>query len=162
MSEANPPHALLRPGVALPFLAISLIWGSAWYIITGQIDGVPAMWSVTWRFALATLGMFALVLVTRGQWAMPRRAHHYPTARANNCSSAPAPTRRCSRHVGPRCRSAVCEPQTCRQPPNRRCAACATFRQPKPAPKQAGLAGLVSFGAQSLSPVRLQPLRSWR
>jgi drug/metabolite transporter (DMT)-like permease len=70
-----PPHALLRPRIALPFLAISLIWGSTWYVITGQIDGVPAMWSVTWRFALATAGMFALVLATRGQWAMPRPAH---------------------------------------------------------------------------------------
>lgn len=75
MTAANPPHALLRPRVALPFLAISLIWGSTWYVITGQIDGIPAMWSVTWRFALATAGMFALVLVTGGQRTMPRRAH---------------------------------------------------------------------------------------
>jgi drug/metabolite transporter (DMT)-like permease len=75
VTAAAPPHALLRPRIALPFLAISLIWGSTWYVITGQIDGVPAMWSVTWRFALATLGMFALVLATRGRWAMPRRAH---------------------------------------------------------------------------------------
>lgn len=75
MTETSPPHALLRPRIALPFLAISLIWGSTWYVITGQIDGVPAMWSVTWRFALATIGMFALVLATRGQFAMPRRAH---------------------------------------------------------------------------------------
>jgi drug/metabolite transporter (DMT)-like permease len=66
---------LLRPRVALPFLAISLIWGSTWYVITGQIDGVPAMWSVTWRFALATVGMFALVAATRERWTMPRRAH---------------------------------------------------------------------------------------
>jgi drug/metabolite transporter (DMT)-like permease len=75
VSEPAPPHALLRLRVAIPFLAISLIWGSTWYVITGQIDGVPAMWSVTWRFALATAGMFALVLATRGQCAMPRRAH---------------------------------------------------------------------------------------
>jgi drug/metabolite transporter (DMT)-like permease len=75
VTAANPPHALLRPRIALPFLAISLIWGSTWYVITGQIDGVPAMWSVTWRFALATVGMFALVFATRGQWAMPRRVH---------------------------------------------------------------------------------------
>ena len=64
MSGEAPPHALLRPRVALPFLAISLIWGSTWYVITGQIDGVPAMWSVTWRFALATVGMFALILLS--------------------------------------------------------------------------------------------------
>jgi drug/metabolite transporter (DMT)-like permease len=75
VTAATPPHALLRPRIALPFLAISLIWGSTWYVITGQIDGVPAMWSVTWRFALATLGMFALVLVTGERRTMPRQAH---------------------------------------------------------------------------------------
>ena len=75
MTGQAPPHALLRPRVALPFLAISLIWGSTWYVITGQIDGVPTMWSVTWRFALATAGMFALVVATHGQLAMPRRTH---------------------------------------------------------------------------------------
>lgn len=75
MTGDTPPHALLRPRIALPFLAISLIWGSTWYVITGQIDGVPAMWSVVWRFALATVGMFGLVLATRGQCAMPRRVH---------------------------------------------------------------------------------------
>jgi drug/metabolite transporter (DMT)-like permease len=75
VSEPAPPHALLRPRIALPFLAISLIWGSTWYVITGQIDGVPAMWSVTWRFTLATAGMFALVAVRGGPWVMPRRAH---------------------------------------------------------------------------------------
>jgi drug/metabolite transporter (DMT)-like permease len=75
VTAGNPPHALLRPRIALPFLAISLIWGSTWYVITGQIDGVPAMWSVTWRFALATVGMVALVLATGGEFAMPRRAH---------------------------------------------------------------------------------------
>ena len=75
MTAENPPHALLRPRIALPFLAISLIWGSTWYVITGQIDGVPAMWSVTWRFALATAGMFALVLATGARWTLPRRAH---------------------------------------------------------------------------------------
>ncbi len=75
MSELPPPHALLRPRVALPFLAISLIWGSTWIVITDQIDGVPALWSVAWRFALATVGMFALVFATRTPWWMPARAH---------------------------------------------------------------------------------------
>jgi len=75
VSEAAPPHALLRPRVALPFLAISLIWGSTWFVITGQIDGVAPAWSVACRFVLATLGMFALAMATGGTLAMPRRAH---------------------------------------------------------------------------------------
>lgn len=70
-----PPHALLRPRIALPFLAISLIWGSTWFVITGQIDGVPPAWSVAWRFVLASVGMFAVVIVTHKGLAMPLRAH---------------------------------------------------------------------------------------
>ena len=75
MTDPAPPHALLRPRIALPFLAISLIWGSTWYVITGQIAGVAPLWAVAWRFLLATGGMFALVMVTRGRWRMPGRAH---------------------------------------------------------------------------------------
>jgi drug/metabolite transporter (DMT)-like permease len=69
------PHALLRPRVALPFLTISLIWGSTWFVITGQIRDVPAEWSVAFRFILATPAMFALALITRSSLRMPARAH---------------------------------------------------------------------------------------
>jgi drug/metabolite transporter (DMT)-like permease len=75
MSESAPPHALLRPRIALPFLLVALIWGSTWFIITGQIGDTSAHWSVAWRFALATPGMFALALAMRLKLAMPRRAH---------------------------------------------------------------------------------------
>ncbi|MGV3553721.1 MAG: DMT family transporter [Croceibacterium sp.] len=73
--SGTPPHALLRPRVALSFLAISLIWGSTWFVIRGQIDGVPAPWSVTYRFLLATPAMFALALAMRQPLAMSGRAH---------------------------------------------------------------------------------------
>jgi len=75
LTELAPPHALLRPRIALPFLTISLIWGSTWFVITGQIDGVPPAWSVAWRFVLATVGMFALAIVNRDRLAMPASAH---------------------------------------------------------------------------------------
>jgi len=75
VSDPAPPHALLRPRIALPFLAISLIWGSTWFVITGQIDGVPPAWPVTWRFALATMGMFAFAAATGNRLTMPVRAH---------------------------------------------------------------------------------------
>jgi drug/metabolite transporter (DMT)-like permease len=69
------PHALLRPRIALPFLTISLIWGSTWWVITTQIAAVPAPWSVTWRFALATPAMFALAFAIPGKVRMPPRVH---------------------------------------------------------------------------------------
>ena len=49
-----------RPRVVIPFVLLSLIWGSTWLVIRDQLGTVPPGWSVTWRFALATLAMFAL------------------------------------------------------------------------------------------------------
>ena len=66
---------LLRPRVALPFLTISVIWGSTWFVIIGQIAGVPPEWSVVWRFVLASAGMFGVALAMRRPLAMPRSGH---------------------------------------------------------------------------------------
>ena len=68
-------HALLRANVALPFLLVALIWGSTWYIITGQIAAAPPTWSIAWRFMLATPAMFAVALAMRGRLMMGGRAH---------------------------------------------------------------------------------------
>ena len=75
MSKGAHPPALLRPRVALPFLTIALIWGSTWFVITGQIHGVPPQWSVAFRFMLATPAMFGLAMATRSRLALPWRAH---------------------------------------------------------------------------------------
>ncbi|MPS67561.1 MAG: DMT family transporter [Novosphingobium sp.] len=55
----------MKPAIALPFLLVALIWGSTWFVITGQIGEVPASWSVAWRFVLATPAMFLVAVVTR-------------------------------------------------------------------------------------------------
>ena len=60
-----PPHALLRPGIAIPFLLVVLIWGSTWFVILGQNDAAPASWSVTWRFVIAAPAMFAVAAAMR-------------------------------------------------------------------------------------------------
>ncbi len=49
----------------IAFAVTSLVWGSTWLVITGQLSSVPPAWSVTWRFALACAGMFALAAVRR-------------------------------------------------------------------------------------------------
>ncbi|MET1756984.1 DMT family transporter [Novosphingobium sp. RD2P27] len=64
-ADQPPPHALLRPQIAIPFLIVALIWGSTWFVILGQNEAAPASWSVTWRFVLATPAMFAVALVMR-------------------------------------------------------------------------------------------------
>ena len=49
--------------VVVPFLLTGTIWGSTWFVITGQIDGVPAAWSVFYRFALATPALFFVAVL---------------------------------------------------------------------------------------------------
>ena len=65
MSEQ--PQTLLSPRVLLPFMLVTLIWGSTWIVITGQLGVVPPSWSVTYRFAVAGIVMFAFALIRREQ-----------------------------------------------------------------------------------------------
>ena len=65
MSASDSAPSFLKPAVALPFLLVALIWGSTWFVITGQISVVPASWSVAWRFALATPAMFLVAIAMR-------------------------------------------------------------------------------------------------
>ena len=73
--EGAPPHALLRPAIVLPFVLVALIWGSTWFVITGQIAAVPPSWSVAYRFALATPAMFAVALAMRRGLAIGKAGH---------------------------------------------------------------------------------------
>jgi drug/metabolite transporter (DMT)-like permease len=49
--------------ILLPFIIFTTIWGSTWIVIRDQLGSVPPQWSVTYRFALATIAMFVLASV---------------------------------------------------------------------------------------------------
>jgi drug/metabolite transporter (DMT)-like permease len=71
MSEA--PPGLLSPRVLLPFALVTLIWGSTWIVIKGQLGIVPPSWSVTYRFGVAAIAMFAFAVFRREKiWLEPR------------------------------------------------------------------------------------------
>lgn len=70
--EEPRPHTLLRPRIVAPFVLVALIWGSTWYVITGQIGDVPAAWSVTWRFMLACPAMFLVAVLMRRRLSIGR------------------------------------------------------------------------------------------
>ncbi|WP_081984816.1 DMT family transporter [Sphingomonas sp. 35-24ZXX] len=57
---AHEEPSLLSARVLVPFLLVSLIWGSTWLVIKDQISSVPPTWSVSYRFGVAALGMFVL------------------------------------------------------------------------------------------------------
>lgn len=56
----------------VPFFVVSLIWGSTWLVIRGQLGTVPASWSLTYRFAIAAIAMFLLSSIMRQKWSIDR------------------------------------------------------------------------------------------
>lgn len=64
MSDQPAPNSA-RLAVLLPFAAVTLIWGSTWIVITGQLGTVPPTWSVTYRFLLGGAAMLLWAVVTR-------------------------------------------------------------------------------------------------
>lgn len=53
-------------GVVLPFIIFTVIWGSTWIVIRGQLGVVPPQWSVTYRFIIAATAM-ALLAMLKGE-----------------------------------------------------------------------------------------------
>lgn len=53
-----PSATLLTPRVLIPFIIITLIWGSTWIVIKDQLGNVPPSWSIAYRFAAASAVMF--------------------------------------------------------------------------------------------------------
>lgn len=70
---SGPGATLLHPRVLLPFALVTLIWGSTWIVIKGQLGIVPPSWSVTYRFAVAAIAMFAFAVMRRERlWLEPK------------------------------------------------------------------------------------------
>lgn len=65
----------ITPVAAVEFAVVTLIWGSTWLVIKGQLGVVPAAWSVTYRFVLAGGIMLAICLVRR-IWVRPTPTAH--------------------------------------------------------------------------------------
>ena len=72
---AAPAPSMLSPKVLVPFMLTGTIWGSTWFVITGQISDVPAAWGVFYRFMLATPALFLLAM-TMGNRLKLNRAEH--------------------------------------------------------------------------------------
>jgi drug/metabolite transporter (DMT)-like permease len=63
---------MLSARVLIPFMLTGTIWGSTWFVITGQIDGIPAAWSVFYRFALATPALFLVAMLMKRRLRLNR------------------------------------------------------------------------------------------
>ena len=68
-------RGFLQLRVLLPFLLITLIWGSTWIVIRDQLGTVPPSWSITYRFMIAGAAMFAYARWTGAGLAIGREGH---------------------------------------------------------------------------------------
>lgn len=59
----------------IEFGVVTLIWGSTWLVIKGQLGVVPPAWSVSYRFLIASAALFVICLVTR-RWQRPSATAH--------------------------------------------------------------------------------------
>jgi drug/metabolite transporter (DMT)-like permease len=75
MIEGASPDAGSARRVALPFAIVTLIWGSTWLAIHSQFGAVPTAWSVSYRFAIGALAMFAVAAAMRLPLALDRTGH---------------------------------------------------------------------------------------
>ena len=69
----NESTATRRRGI-FAFVITTLVWGSTWLVIKGQLGPVPVGWSVTWRFVLACAAMFLLAALRRERLALGPRS----------------------------------------------------------------------------------------
>ena len=56
---------MLRPRVLIPFMVATIIWGTTWIVIRGQLGVVPPTWSITYRFAAAAIAMTIYAVATK-------------------------------------------------------------------------------------------------
>jgi drug/metabolite transporter (DMT)-like permease len=66
------PHGGWARTVIIPFIVFTIIWGSTWTVIRGQLGVVPPQWSVTYRFVVASIAMAAIAIARREKLALDR------------------------------------------------------------------------------------------
>jgi drug/metabolite transporter (DMT)-like permease len=69
-----------RAAVILPFVTVTLIWGSTWLVIRGQLGIVPPSWSVCYRFVIAGLVLIAFAAFRRERLVLDRGGLAFATA----------------------------------------------------------------------------------
>jgi drug/metabolite transporter (DMT)-like permease len=75
-AEASPaPTGFRSPRVWIPFVIITLIWGSTWIVIRDQLGPVPAIWSISYRYLIACAAMFAYAAAIRAPLGIGRQGH---------------------------------------------------------------------------------------
>ncbi len=74
-ASAGVTNGFGTPRVLIPFIIITLIWGSTWIVIHDQLGPVPPAWSVTYRYIIGTAAMFLYAAGTKASLRIGREGH---------------------------------------------------------------------------------------
>ena len=79
MSGTSAPntHPMLSLRVQVPLWICTLIWGTTWIVIRGQLGVVPVGWSITYRFLIAAIALFIYAAVTKQPLRIGARGHQF-------------------------------------------------------------------------------------
>jgi drug/metabolite transporter (DMT)-like permease len=80
VTDARPAPQSTKLAILIPFGLVTLIWGSTWIVIRGQLGEVPPSWSVAYRFALGGSAMLVWALFRRERLAMDARGWRFALA----------------------------------------------------------------------------------
>ncbi|QXQ05434.1 DMT family transporter [Sphingosinicellaceae bacterium] len=72
---AGPNKRRVHPATIVQFVLLSLIWGSTWLVIKGQLGVVPPAWSVSYRFLIASVVVVLMCVVLRRPLRMGPAGH---------------------------------------------------------------------------------------
>lgn len=70
--DAPPLPAAVEARILIPFVLTTLIWSSTWIAIRGQLGVVAPVWSVAYRFFIASAALFLFVALRREPLRLPR------------------------------------------------------------------------------------------
>lgn len=79
MMDAPPPQST-RAKVLIPFAIVTLIWGSTWLVIRDQLGVVPPSWSVSYRFLVAGIALYAWAAIRREPGTIDARGFAFAAA----------------------------------------------------------------------------------
>ena len=74
-SQSTAEPSILSPKILIPFIALTMIWGTTWIVIRDQLGVVPPSWSVCYRFLVGGVAMLIYAKVSGANLRIGRSGH---------------------------------------------------------------------------------------
>ena len=76
-SHSTAEPSILSPKILIPFILLTMIWGTTWIVIRDQLGVVPPSWSVCYRFLVGGIAMLIYAKVSGANLNIGRSGHMF-------------------------------------------------------------------------------------